>query len=87
VEGDTAVVAVGVETRPGRRSGRRVRLLLRAEAQGIDQRIRRPWPTFQREGDVCASVYAGTRTRILGDDGQRVPTDCIARNGELRRGT
>jgi hypothetical protein len=61
------------------------RLLPWAESQGIDRisPLARP---LQREGDVCASVYAGTRPRILGDDGRHVPTAGNANSGELRRG-
>jgi hypothetical protein len=58
------------------------RLLPWAESQGIGW-IKPARETMQREGDVCASVYAGTRPRILGDDGRHAG---IARSRELRRG-
>jgi hypothetical protein len=59
------------------------RLLPWAESQGID-RITRAHQTLQGKGDVCASVYAGTPTRILGDDGRVFGG--TAHSGELRRG-
>jgi hypothetical protein len=48
------------------------RLLPWAESHGIERIRLRGRLALQREGDACASVYAGTRTRILGDDGRRV---------------